>query len=190
MSTPAFMASRYTVDAMPLVAPFDWEPYSWSEEAAATDYDLVVSNGGGPVLMQSFDSSICGGATCTASPGVGLMADDYTWTVQAKDKLGNTSQQASPWILTAASSSLVTECEKVTHIGPKDGSEQSPRTTVFLEWKWCRKLAENELFSVRVGRKDNWNNGHCVHARTTDPFFIFDRLRCDETKTVLGDGRL
>ncbi|MFQ5350703.1 MAG: GDSL-type esterase/lipase family protein, partial [Thermoanaerobaculia bacterium] len=71
-------------DPTPTSAPFGWEPYTWSEDPEATDYDLVVSDGGGPVLTQSFDSSICI-STCEASPGQGLGADSHTWTVQARN---------------------------------------------------------------------------------------------------------
>ncbi len=73
------------IDATPGGAPYEWEPYEWVEDPEATDYDLEVSDGGGPVLMQSFDSSICVAALCSASPGFDLGAGDYTWTVQARN---------------------------------------------------------------------------------------------------------
>ena len=73
------------LDATPTSPPFGWEPYTWNEDAAATDYDLVVADGGGTVLMQSFDSSICAASACQAAPGQGLPAGSYTWTVQARN---------------------------------------------------------------------------------------------------------
>jgi hypothetical protein len=82
--TPSAPAGLF-VDADPLNMPFGWEPYTWSEDLEATDYDLVVSDGGGPVHLQSFDASICAASTCTASPDQGLAAGSYTWTVQARN---------------------------------------------------------------------------------------------------------
>lgn len=72
-------------DATPLVAPFGWEPFEWSAATEATDYDLVVKNGGGVVYMDSFTSSACAGSTCSGSPGQGLADGAYTWTVQARN---------------------------------------------------------------------------------------------------------
>ncbi len=82
--TPSLPSGLF-IDATPMTAPYGWEPYTWSEDAEATDYDLVVSDGGGPVLTLSFDSSICNGSDCQASPEEGLAAGSYTWTVQARN---------------------------------------------------------------------------------------------------------
>jgi lysophospholipase L1-like esterase len=82
--TPSSPAGLF-IDAMPTTAPFGWEPYTWSQDAEATDYDLVVADGGGAVLTRSFDASICNGSDCLASPDEGLGAGDYSWTVQARN---------------------------------------------------------------------------------------------------------
>ena len=73
------------IEADVINPPFEWEPYAWSEDPEATDYNLVVSEGGGAVLTPSFTSSICSGSVCTVSPGLSLAAGSYTWTVQARN---------------------------------------------------------------------------------------------------------
>lgn len=77
--------SGLIIDQTPASAPYEWEPYTWDEDPEATDYDLEVSNGGGPVLMQSFDSSICFASVCEAAPDFDLGAGGYTWTVTARN---------------------------------------------------------------------------------------------------------
>ncbi len=105
-------------DSDPMNPPFGWEPYSWSKPANATDYDLVVSNAGGPVLQQSFTSAICPGSTCNASPSAGLPMGSYTWTVQARN----------PAVAGAASAPLAFEI-----VGPPGAPTPTRPTGVLFE---------------------------------------------------------
>ncbi len=82
-------------DPDPPTPPSSWEPYTWSMPANASVYDLTVSNSGGPVLQQSFTSSVCAGSTCSASPGVGLAQGSYSWTVRARNP-GATGAASAP----------------------------------------------------------------------------------------------
>ncbi|MDX1500821.1 MAG: GDSL-type esterase/lipase family protein [Thermoanaerobaculia bacterium] len=59
--------------------------FTWGEIAGATSYRLLVElSGGGTVHDQTYAAgAVCAGSVCTASPGLSLASDVYTWKVRA-----------------------------------------------------------------------------------------------------------
>ena len=63
--------------------------YSWNVVPDASVYHLSVNDDSGtPVLRASYDATVCGAATCSATPDVPLSAGTYTWLVQTGNNFG------------------------------------------------------------------------------------------------------
>jgi hypothetical protein len=65
--------------------------------------------------------------------------------------------------------------ERPVPLAPPNDSEQSGSVSVGLKWTWGGDLGADDLYSVRVWRRDGPPHEHCIHTRVLQPECEFDR---------------